>query len=216
MHWLWHSKYYRLLGDLLNSLYLCFGLLWLSNYLRLLGDLLCRLHLCLRLFFLNPLPCSRLLLLEAFPGPRGLLLSQRPLGPLPLELFLQTLLIVLHPLDCLLLLLHDPLLLLALTHLYDPLHQLLLLLVDLLLLLLLLPQTRLHRLPHQLLLRPLLRLYHLPGHHRPRLTPSGCRRLLAGCLGHLRRRSGMQGLTQVLSHGHLQGHLVQLCVALHH
>ena len=133
---------------------------------------------------------------------------------------LKTLLIVLDLLDGLLflhLLLYDPLLLLALAHLNDPLHQLLLLLVDLLLLLLFLSETSLHCLPHQLLFLTLLCLYHLPRDHWTRFPPSvgHWSRLLArrlGCLG----GAGMKGLTKMLSHGHLQGHLIQLGVALHH
>ena len=197
--WLWHSR-------------------WYGN--RLLDDLLCSFHLYFRLFFLEPLPCSRLFLFEAFAGSNSLSLSLCPHSPLLLKLLLQTLLIVLYLLDGFLflhLLLYDPLFLLALTHLNDPLHQLLLLLVDLLLLLLFLSETSLHCLPHQLLFLTLLCLNHLPSDHRTRF-PAGIghwSRLLARRLGSLRGAS-MKRLTEVLSHGHLQCHLIKLGVALNH
>jgi hypothetical protein len=111
-------------------------------------------------------------LFEAFAGSSSLSLSLCPHSPLLLKLLLKTLLIILDLLDGLLflhLLLDDPLLLLALTHLNDTLHQLLLLAQQLLRLVLILINLG----------RPISLLGHIP------LLPS-IRRLVLICVEHVK------------------------------
>lgn len=102
----------------------------------------------------------------------------------------------------------------TLTHLNDSFHKLLFLLIDLTLLLLFLAQTRLHCLPHKFLLSSLLSLHHLLGDDWTRFRSSRVlSRVLRGWCWLLML---CHRLTDLLSHGHLQGHFVQLSVPLDH
>ena len=109
-----------------------------------------------------------------------------------------------------------PFLLFPLTHFNDPLHDLFLLLIYLLFLLLLFSQRHLHCLFHKLFLSPLFSLNHLLSNFDLLSLLCRCSRhwVLSGyrCL----LLAGLWLWLLSLAWEHLDGLLVQLCVALNH